>query len=174
MKIVLALIVALVIVVAVVFTIASRIPKHHTASVSALIARPPVDVYAVLRDVSSSPQWRKEVQRVELLEGNRFREHAKYATVTYEVIDDAPNDHFQTRIVDQNLGYSGSWTYRFAPENGGTRVTITEDGEVSNLIFRFLSRFVFGYDGTMKKVLAALAVRFDTAPRPSAVPSRVL
>jgi len=170
MKIVLAI----VILIALLFVIAWRIPKHHTASASALIHRPPHEVYAFMRDVAAAPQWRKEVARVELLDGNKFREHAKYGTVTYEVIDDVPDDHFQTRILDLNLGYSGSWTYRFAAEGDGTRVTITEDGDVSNLMFRFLSRFVFGYDGTMKKVLAALAARFDTAQRPNGAPSRAL
>jgi len=42
------------------------------------------------------------------------------------------------REVRTNLGYSGKWTYVFAPENGGARVTITEDGEVSNALFLIL------------------------------------
>ena len=163
MKIVLAI----VIIIAVLFVVVWRIPKHHTASASALIPRSPAEVYAVVRDVAAAPQWRKDVTRVELLDGNRFREQAKYGVVTYEIVDDAPAARFQTRIADQDLGYSGSWTYRFAPENGGTRVTITEDGDVSNLFFRFMSRFVFGYDGSMKKVLGALAAKFDKEPRPS-------
>jgi len=167
-KIVLLVIVAL---VAAFFIVAALIPKHHTASVSRVVKGAPHDVYAIVRDVANAPQWR-EVQRVELLDATHFREHAKYGVVTYEIIDDKPAETLATRIVDKDLGYSGSWTYRFAPENGGTRVTITEDGEVSNLLFRFLSRFVFGYTGSMEKTLAALAAKCDTAPRPNAVPSR--
>jgi hypothetical protein len=60
-----------------------------------------------------------------------------------------------------------------------TRVTITEDGDVSNLFFRLMSRYVFGCDGSMKKVPEGpddngLAAKFDKAPRPSAVLSRGL
>jgi len=167
MKIVVLVIVAL---VAAFFIVAMLIPKHHIASVSRIVRGTPNDVYAIVRDVANAPQWR-EVQKVELLDATHFKEHAKHGVVTYEIVDDKPADTFATRIVDKDLGYSGSWTYRFAPENGGTRVTITENGEVSNLLFRFLSRFVFGYTGSMQKTLAALATKCDTAPRPSAVPT---
>ena len=55
----------------------------------------------------------------------------------------------------------------FAPENGGARVTITEDGEVSNAIFRFMSRYVFGHTATLDAYLISLARRFgeDTIPQ---------
>lgn len=158
MKIALLVIVAL---VAAFFIVAALLPKHHVASVSRVVKGTPHDVYAIVRDVANAPQWR-EVQRVELLDATHFREHAKYGAVTYEIIEDKPADTFASRIVDKNLGYSGSWTYRFAPDSGGTRVTITEDGEVSNLLFRFLSRFVFGYTGGMEKTLAALARRCES------------
>ncbi len=41
--------------------------------------------------------------------------------------------------------------------DGGSLVTITEDGEVYNPLFRFLSRYVFGYAATMDSFLARLA-----------------
>jgi len=65
-----------------------------------------------------------------------------------------------TRIRDTDLGYSGQWTYTLVPENGGTRVTITEDGEVSNVLFRFMSRYVFGMASTIDTYLRSLAKHF--------------
>ena len=159
MKIVL---VVIILVVAALFIVAALIPKHHSASASRVVRAAPADVYALIRDVANAPQWRSDVTRVELLDGNRFREHAKYGVVTYEIVDDKPSQSFATRIADKNLGYTGTWTYRLAPENGSTRVTITEDGDVSNLFFRFMSRFVFGYTTTMEKTLAAIAAACDT------------
>jgi|GEM_PF-2482709 len=169
MKIAVLIVVA---VVAALFIVAALIPKHHTASVSRVVRGTSADVYAIVRNAAGAPQWRKDVERVEIIDATHFREHAKYGVVTYEVIEDKPAERYATRIADQNLGYGGSWTYRFEPENGNTRVTITEDGEVSNLFFRFMSRFVFGYKGNMEKVLAALAAfTSDKAPRPNEVPS---
>ena len=126
----------------------------------------------IVRDVANASQWRSDVQRVDIIDATHFREHAKHGTVTYEIVDDKPAQRYVTRIADTNLGYGGSWTYAFAPENGGTRVTITEDGEITNLFFRFMARFVFGYTSTIDKTLAALAAKCDTAPRPNAVPTQ--
>ena len=40
-----------------------------------------------------------------------------------------------------------------AAAEGGSDLTITEDGEVHNVIFRFMSRFVFGHTATMDTFL---------------------
>ena len=49
---------------------------------------------------------------------------------------------------------------RCHPGDGeGTRVTLTENGEIYNPVFRFMARFVFGYDGTMRTYLDGLEAR---------------
>lgn len=167
MKIVAIAFAALVAVVLLVVAIGALLPRKHEASRSVVIAAPPAAVYDAVADVAHTPAWRKDVQRVELLErvdGRlRFREHSSFGVVPYEVVTAEPGRQFVTEIVDRDLGYSGSWTYAFAPQDGGTRVTITERGEVSNVVFRFLSRFVFGHTKSIDAYLAALAARF-TAP----------
>jgi len=97
----------------------------------------------------------------------RLRKEGKNGTVNYELAEDVPGKRMVTRILDTDLGYSGKWTYVFALENGGARVTITEDGEVSNALFRFMSRYVFGHTATLDAYLSALARRFgeDTTPQ---------
>ena len=85
-----------------------------------------------------------------------FREEGKHGTVNYELTEDVPDQRMVTKIRDTDLGYSGQWTYTFVPESGGTRVTIREDGEVSNVIFRFMSRYVFGQTATMDAYLTSL------------------
>jgi hypothetical protein len=66
---------------------------------------------------------------------------------------------FVARIADTDLPFGGTWTYELKPEGAGTRVTITERGEVYNPIFRFMSRFVLSQTATMEKYLAALTAR---------------
>ncbi len=80
--------------------------------------------------------------------------------MNYELVADVPAQRMVTRIRDTDLGYSGQWTYSFTPENGGTRVTIREDGEVSNVLFRFMSRYVFGQTSTIDGYLTSLAKHF--------------
>jgi len=61
---------------------------------------------------------------------------------------------------------SGSWEYVFAPAAGGTVLTITEKGEVSNPLFRFMSRYIFGQTATIDTYLKSLAKHFGEAGTP--------
>jgi hypothetical protein len=124
-----------------------------------------------VRDFDSAPKWRADLKRIEVEAPRggpvRYREEAKHGTVNYELVEDVPAQRMVTRILDTDLGYSGQWTYMFAPENDGTRVTIREDGEVSNVIFRFMSRYVFGQTSTIDGYLTSLAKHFgeEVAPQ---------
>lgn len=151
--------------------IGSRLPKAHTASRSVFLHQSPAQVYAVVRDFSSAPTWRSDVKQVDVetqLGGRvHFREHGGQGVVNYELAEDVPSQRMVTRILDTDLGYSGKWTYVFAAENGGTRVTITEDGEVSNVLFRFMSRYIFGHTATLDTYLTSLAKRFGESATPT-------
>jgi uncharacterized protein YndB with AHSA1/START domain len=139
------------------------LPEKHEVSRSLVLRASPADVYRIVADVANAPSWRRDVQRVELLPARdgrtQFREHASHGVVTYEIVENVPVQTLVTRIVDRDLGYSGSWTYSFVPHEAGTRLTITERGEVSNILFRFLSRFVFGHAKTIETYLGALSQR---------------
>src|ERR1044072_1755203 len=168
--IVVGIIAGLVVLAGIIALIGSQLPKSHVASRSIHLRRSPQDVYAVVRDFNSAPKWRSDLKsiQVETPQGGpvRFREEAKHGTVNYEVVEDVPGQRIVTRILDTDLGYSGQWTYSFAPENGGTRVTIREDGEVSNVIFRFMSRYVFGQTSTIDAYLKSLAKHFGEEVEP--------
>jgi len=134
------------------------------ASRSIFLHRSSQDVYAVLRDFASGPRWRTDLKQIDVepQQGGPvyFREVGKHGTINYELVQDVPAERMVTRIRDTNLGYSGQWTYTFATENGGTRLTIREDGEVSNVLFRFMSRYVFGQTSTIDSYLTSLAKHF--------------
>ena len=150
--------------------VGSRLPKAHVASRSILLHSSPLEVYTVLRDFGSAPQWRPDVKRIEVEPQQRgpvyFREVGNNGTVNYELTEDVPARRMVTRIRDTDLGYSGQWTYTLVAENGGTRVTIREDGEISNVLFRFMSRYFFGETATLDSYLTSLAKHFGEDARP--------
>ncbi|HEX7330491.1 MAG TPA: SRPBCC family protein [Pyrinomonadaceae bacterium] len=168
--IVVGVVAGLIVLVGIAALIGSRLPKSHVASRSILLRQSPQEVYAVVRDFGSAPKWRSDVKQmeVEAPQGGPvyFREVGKNGTVNYELVEDVPGQRMVTRIRDTDLGYSGQWTYLFAAENSGTRVTIREDGEVSNVLFRFMSRYVFGHTATMDSYLTSLAKRFGEVAVP--------
>jgi uncharacterized membrane protein len=161
MSVVLSVIGSLAVIIVLILIVGASLPEHHVASVSARMARSPDEAYRAVRDFQAYPSWRGSVKSVELLGAvdgrERFRENGNDGTVTYEVMQDEPGRRLVTRIVDQDLGYSGSWTYAFAPDGSGTIVTITEDADVTNVLFRFMSRFVFGHTATISKYLNDLS-----------------
>jgi len=77
------------------------------------------------------------------------------------VSEDRPR-RLVVRIADDSLPFGGRWTYDLSPEGSGTRLRITEDGEVYNPFFRFMSRYVFGHEATMTSYFAAAERRFGT------------
>ena len=71
-----------------------------------------------------------------------------------------------THIADKELPFGGTWDYRLEPAGTGSRITITENGEVYNPIFRFVSRYFMGHTATIDKYLTALARRTGDTYRP--------
>jgi uncharacterized protein YndB with AHSA1/START domain len=148
-----------------VFMVGWLLPVGHTASSSAVVAAPPAAVYAAISDVEQYPRWWSEIARVEMLPADggrvRFREHMSTGPVGMEVEEASAPTRFVTRIADRGQPFGGSWTVAIAPEGAGSRVTITERGEIYNPFFRFMARFVFGYTGTMDSCLRALQAHFS-------------
>ena len=147
------------------------LPQGHIATRSARLTESPQAVYAVIADVASYPQWWADVSRVEMLEPTngrkRFRQHLNMDPVIFEVEEDVPPHRFATRIADPDQPFAGTWTFELVPEDNGTRVTITERGEVFNPIFRFMSRFIFSQTATLESFLRALGRRFGEEVRPA-------
>jgi uncharacterized protein YndB with AHSA1/START domain len=135
------------------------LPVGHVASRTATLSQPVDRVYAALTDIASYPQWRSDVKSVEVLSAappRRWREHGGNGDITFEVAEAQPPMRLVTRIADRDLPFGGTWTYELMAEGNGTRLTITEHGEVYNPIFRIMSRFVFGHTATMDQFLADL------------------
>jgi len=114
---------AIILLVGAVALIGSRLSKSHTAIRSIFLRQAPQNVYDVIRDFPSAPAWRSDVKRVEVQTRPNgkvhLREERKNGTVNYELVEEVPGKRIVTQILDTDLGYSGKWTYVFAPENGG-------------------------------------------------------
>jgi uncharacterized protein YndB with AHSA1/START domain len=158
----------------VIYVIGLLLPQSHVASASARFAAKPDALWASLTDVAAFPQWRRDVTRVEILpdeNGQRgWREYGRQGTVTYRVVECVPPLRLVSRIADERLPYGGTWTYELAPAGDGTRLTITERGEIYNPVFRFVARFVMGHTAPMHGVLRALGARHGERVTPGATP----
>lgn len=146
--------------VLVVLAIGAMIDRKHVASVGQTYPASPDEVWSAITAFERMPEWRPGVKRVECLEPlgglRRIREHTGFGPMTYVVDQEIPSQKLVLRIADENQGFGGTWTYQIRKVEGGTELSITEDGFIDRLLFRFMARFIFGYDSTMRRYHAAL------------------
>ena len=149
---------ALAVLVLLLVAVGYALPVGHVATREARLAAAPERVFTALREVERFPVWRSGVKSVEVLAtapSLRWRERGDN-DITFEMETVEPPRRIVTRIVDRSLPFGGSWTYELTGDGGGTRLVITENGEVYNPLFRFMSRFVFGHTATIDRYLADL------------------
>lgn len=157
MKILLIILGAIVLIVVAVIVTGSLLPKHHIASRAAAFRGTPDQLYTLI----SGPQnWRPDVLHSELDTDSAGRQILRESTrdgnkMTYAVTANPPHSLTRT-IIGAHLPFDGSWTYALSPTSAGTTVRITEDANIYNPIFRFISRFILGYTGSMDKYLQSL------------------
>jgi len=105
------------------------------------------------------PEWRPGVDAVERLEDRdglpHYEESGRFGTLGYTVEFPEPGRKMVTRIVGKG-DFGGTWTYVLEPDGDGSRLTVIEDGEIYNPVFRVLTRYVFGYDVTLRDYLNAV------------------
>jgi hypothetical protein len=138
------------------------LPKRHVATRSAFIAQPCAEVFKL---ISGPPVWRSDVsgwKELAPMDGlYAWNETTKNGdTIIYQRVRSEPPRLLVSRIADPSLPYGGTWTFALEETNGGTLLRITEDGEVHNPIFRFMSRFVFGYSSTIEKYLTNVSAHY--------------
>ena len=141
-------------VVALVAGIGWMLPKAHSASRTAQYPAAPGAVFAAIADVGQYASWRSDITSVDLLptdDGTVFRETGSNGQITYRIEALVPPTRMVSRIADPSLPFGGSWTFEVvAAAGGGSALTITEDGEVYNPIFRFISHFFMSPTATIE------------------------
>ncbi len=149
---------------AVVVTIGSTLPKKHHVSRRAHFNRSPVEIWEVITDYAGQASWRTDVRRVERLPDRNGRPvwretDRRGQALEIETVESVAPHRLARRIANENLAFGGSWTYEIGEYGEVTSLTISEDGEVYNRVFRFMNRFIIGQTATLDAYLRALAKR---------------
>jgi uncharacterized protein YndB with AHSA1/START domain len=171
---------------AVVALVGAMLPVGHAAARRARFEQPAAAVYEAITDIDAFARWRPGLKSVEWLpdrHGRRcYREVSKFGPMEIAIERAEPGRRLVTCIVTPASPFGGSWTYELEETGNGaaTVLTITENGEVYNVVFRALSRFVFGHASTIDGYLRALGKKFgqevsigdaQPAPAPGKSPS---
>ena len=161
--------------VAVVLVVGFLQPVEHVASSRVALARTPDEVFARVADFATWPTWNgamNEVAREPDADGKpRWRFEGKYGSMPMIVEASEPPLRLVTRIpADANLGFSGTWTYALAPgAEGGTTVTVTENGRVESALFRGVGALFLGPHDSLNAFLSDLGKSFGQDVEPEEV-----
>jgi len=134
------------------------LPQKHHVSRTIALNQPAETVWDL---ISGPPKWRSDIRNYQELpahEGHRmWRETDKHGqTITYQAIELFPPRRLVVRIADPGLPFGGTWIYEVTPGDHACSLTITEDGEVYNPLFRFVSRFFIGHTATIDGYLKSV------------------
>jgi uncharacterized protein YndB with AHSA1/START domain len=136
------------------------LPVAHVASETRTIDASQEQVWAIIADPDGMAAWRPDVDRVDRLPDRGglavWREVGPGGTLTFETDAFSPPSRMVTRIADEGIPFGGSWTYDLVVSGTATELTITENGEVCNVVFRLVSKFIIGHDATLIAYLDAL------------------
>lgn len=150
-------------VVVVVVGVGALLPVAHVATVRAEYDAPPERIFEIISDIPAQPEWRPSVERIEELEPRdgrpAWREVGKTGALPMELTESEPPRRMVTTILSEGMPFGGRWIFEVEPTTDGTALTITEEGEVYNPVFRFVSRFIMGHHGTATAYLRDLGGR---------------
>jgi hypothetical protein len=163
MEWILLILAALVVLVALAALTGAMLPMQHHGTRKAHYRVSPEALYAVL---AGPPDWRTGVKSFSTLPDDNGRKRwweqdSHGQKVTFEVMEDTPPRRLAVRIADGGLPFGGTWTFDIARVDGGSELRISEDGEIYNVIFRFMARFIFGYYGSIETYLRDLGAKFS-------------
>ena len=144
------------------------IPVAHVASSSIRLRQPVDSIWRTVRALEESASWWPAVSAMERLPDQDGREvwlqRQTTGNMAMEVMESTEPVRLVMRIADDKLPFGGTWTYDIQEEAGGSRITITEGGEIYSPFFRVMSRLFFGYHATQESYLTALSTRFGETP----------
>lgn len=140
-------------------------PRHHAVARTMTVPAPPEAVWAIIRDVARYGEWRHDLESADVVDADqpapqpRWREVTTGGSITFGMTVDEPPARMVARILDEDLQFTGEWSWRLVPDINGTRVTITERGSVGNPVVRFVGAHFVGHTKSIDRYLRALGER---------------
>jgi uncharacterized protein YndB with AHSA1/START domain len=151
-----------------VVAIGYALSEKHMVSRESALAAPPEVVWNTITDFSNAPNFRFQLSRVDVLPAQNglpaWREVERNGeAVTFAVTESKPPAKLVVRITGDNQPFGGTWTYELTPAGAGTRLKITENGEIYHPIYRFVSHLFLNQASTIEEFLRALETKHGKA-----------
>jgi uncharacterized protein YndB with AHSA1/START domain len=152
-----------------VFLVGAMFPLEHTVTQVLELSQPPDAVWQVLVDYENQSVWRTEIKKAERLperEGRAvWKQTYKDGTpVTLEIAEMTAPTRLVEILADVGGPFVGQWEYKLTATEKGSRLTLTEKGQMKNPFFRFVYHAILGKGKFIGDYLKALAKKFGEKP----------
>lgn len=149
--------------------IGALLPKGHRATLSLVTEASPERIWGLISDFEHHPKWRRQLAGIERQADQDGKPVWKEIRsdgwgLPLRVEESIAPKRQVTRIADPKAPFGGTWTFEIDREGAMTRIRITEDGEVYNPAFRFMSKFM-DQSATIREYLRALAAELGGTER---------
>lgn len=151
MKWIIIIILVIVTLAGVLYLIGYFLPVKHQATYSVRLKASPAEVWNLITDYKNYQTWRRGLKSVVMDDANHWTETTDNGVIHYEAEIVKPNEVLATRIINKDLPFGGNWILAIAPAGNETQLTITENGEVYNPFFRFMAKYIFGHEATLRQ-----------------------
>jgi hypothetical protein len=149
------------------------LPRGHVVARTITLHQSPETIWQVVTDFDAAPSWRPAVTRIEQLPAQQgfpiWREHYQGGdALTLATVESIAPARLVREIADPDLPFGGRWVYEITAIDDRSRVTITEHGDISNPVFRVVSRFFMDQTAAVDQYLMDLGKKFgeSVAPQP--------
>jgi Polyketide cyclase / dehydrase and lipid transport len=141
------------------------LPKTHLVSRSLMMKAAPDELWPLISDFDNVSTWHPQVIQAERLPDHFGREvwresYKDGSSLKLETMESLPPRRLVRSIADESGPFTGRWEFDITPAEEGCRLTITEKGEISNPLFRFIFRLFMKPAMSLERYLKSLAAKF--------------
>ncbi|MEE2657259.1 MAG: hypothetical protein VX733_02065 [Candidatus Latescibacterota bacterium] len=134
------------------YIIGALLPVRHEVALRTVLDAPPQHVLELISEAPMHSGWRSEVS------GDKPPLEAASAIARERLV---------TRIIDDDLPFGGTWTFVVEPSGAGTRLTITERGEVYHPVIRALHHVIHDPEEMIRTYLRTLKRQLSGVEEPA-------
>ena len=155
------------------YYMATDLPREHRASSAIEVAATPEELWPLVSDLEGQADWCAMIHSVsvsETADGQKlYTQVGDMGPMPLLITASEEPSRFKTEIQGDDLGWGGTWEWTVEPTDGGSRVSIVEEGWVENPMLRFLSHRVMGLHYGMDQMLTLLAAEVGSPGEPTHV-----
>ncbi len=147
----------LVLLIIVVVVVGRLLPLKHSVTVSGRFQTGLDDLWKAIRDFNTYMEWRSSIRELNVIDELGWIEVDKRGhKITFGITEEHAGRKMVVKIMDKDLPFGGEWVYEVSEGNDAAALKITENGEIYNPVFRFVSWFFMDKTATLKRYMQDL------------------